>query len=608
MYALLIVGLMLGLPAQNSSASRGSTATDAKSADEYSADCYHNYPNSIEACTQALTRTKDPREQSHVLLAKGMMLTKTGEYTVAGAVLRQALALTPRDANTHLMYAWALDAGGNRQAADAEYSQAVMAGLAQGNELQLNSTVATIIQNSRAEGEFYYAAGQAFERNRRKGLAKAFYLKAAGVFEKPPNPLVIDAYNDAVRVAPEDADIHHRLAVFWSNWDSEHGAEVIRQLAEAVRLDPENADYRYELARKYIDGGDAAKAVPQLQETVRLRPDLKDAKYDLDIATITAGDVSVKSADTPDTPEALRELELCIGQDGIRAEVACRRAMKIGLSPHRAAVAHTFLAPELTGDATIAEYHAAITADPNYALAYFQLAGVVGRASGKKEDAALLLVSASTLRPDWVAPREALASVMWGRKQYAEAIKAQHEAAALDPEDARLADRAKRWEEEFAGFQQQMTAASKEVSERPTDAAAHQHLAAALAATGRDDEARAQYRAAYKLNPRTGRELASGILYNGFPDVACEIYPQIKLQDPSEFPQSSLEADLDTCARLFPKDTKSLTQLAQLQMKRGDLKSARHSYERLLERDPEFFDKEPQERVYYDRTRMQKGP
>lgn len=604
MHTLLMLGLLLAAPGQ-SSAPRGAAGAD--SPQEIAARCYANPYNAIDACTQAFIQLKDPREQAHVLLAKGILLTNAKNSAVATAVFKQALTLTPHDANAHLIYAWALDAAGDRPGADAEYSQALLAGLAHDSELQLNPTVITIIRNMAAEGNFYYTVGQAFERNGRKPLAKAFYLYAAGAFETRLSADVLDAYNAAIRMDPKDADTHYRLATFWSKFDGEHSAEVIHQLEEAVRLAPDDADYRNELAHRYVEAGDTGKAVEQLHEAVRIKPDYQDAKNELALAVVASGEVAVHVAQVPDSPEALEQLRMCIDEDGTRGELACRRALKIGLSPHPAAEAHTFLAQQLSGERAVAEFHAAIQSDANYALPYYLLAQSVASSSPQKEDPAPLLEAAARLRPDWTAPREQLAALLWLRKRYVEAIAAQHEAAAIDPEDLSLAARAKEWEGNLASYQEQLQKASAEILSTPDDANAHQRLGVAFATMGRDDEARTQYRAAFKLNPRRAWMMASSILYTGFPDVACDIYQQTRIEETPDLPQSGLESELDTCARMFPKDTKSLTHLAELQLKRGDLGAARRSYEEALKRDPDYFDKYPQQRALYDRSRSQKG-
>jgi hypothetical protein len=96
-------------------------------------------------------------------------------------------------------------------------------------------------------------------------------------------------------------------------------------------------------------------------------------------------------------------------------------------------------------------------------------------------------------------------------------------------------------------------------------------------------------------------------MYSGFADVACDIYAETRPKDAPELPQSALEQDLSACARSFPQQTRFLAQLAVLQFQRRDNAAAQHSYQIILNIDPEYFDKHPQEREIYDRSRQSKG-
>jgi tetratricopeptide (TPR) repeat protein len=604
MSMLLILGLLLAAPAQ---------VSVWKSAEDSTAHCFYNYPDSIAACNQAFVQVKTPREQSHVLLAKGMLQANAKEYAMAAAALRQALTLMPRDPQAYLVYGWVLDVAGNHQAADAQYSQASLLDLMEGSEIQLDATVSMIIHNVGDAGNFYYIAGQGLERIGQNLAAKAFYLQAWNALEASSSPLIVDIYNAAVRVDPSDAATHYRMARFWSHFDAEHEGDLIHQLEEAVRLDPNDAEYRYELAHHYIENGNASNAIPQLQAALASKPDFSQAEQELELAIIATGDVAVQPAETPDSEEALKQFRSCVDFDGIRAEIACRRALKIGLSPHNAAVAHAFLAQELSGDGGMTEYHAALEADPNYALGYLMLAhAVAGNLSSapaaQKEDTAPLLATAAKLRPDWVVPRQRLAALLWSRKQYDAAIAAQREAVALDSEDATLTAVLQQWVSALASYHEDLKHSAEVVQANPNDARTHQTFADALAMLGRKDEARNEYREAYKLNPRLGWTLASSILYAGFPEVACEIYPNLHVSSSPDIPVVVLQNDLGECARMFPNDTKALTRLAELQLQSGDMAAAQRSYEEAIRRDSDYFESHPQERSRYDGTRALKRP
>jgi tetratricopeptide (TPR) repeat protein len=596
MSAFLTLVLWMAAPAQ---------AAGGTSLPGLTARCYANNADSVEACAQAFDRASTQQEQARLLIAKGMLQTNAKEYAMGAALLRQAILLAPKDPIGHVIYAWALEAAGDPSSADAQCLLAVQLGLRHAKELRRDPTSKLLVENIGGGANFDFAVAQSFERIGEYPTAKSFYLQAADEFEKVANPLVIRAFDGALRVDTADAQTHIRVAHFWKRLDDRHADEVIRQLEEAARLDPANADTHFELAHAYIDKGQSAKAVPELQAAVQNRPDFAEAKHDLQLAVLASGEASAQTAEGADAPAARQQLRLCIDQESIRSETACRAALKIGLSPHNASVAHTFLAQDLAGEAADAEYRAAIEADPTHALAYLLYSHRRENSpeTSGTEDAAELLSTAVKLRPDWVVARERLASLLWKRKRYEEAIAQQRALADVDPDDGSQATRWRKWKDDYAALQEQYRQASAEVLAKPDNIHAQQHLATAAALMGKKDEARNAYRAVYKMNPGGGWELASSLLYTDFADLACSIYPTIRVNDEHVAgSESLLEADLATCAQKFPRDLKALKRLAELQAQAGEMQAARATYEQILRRDGSYFDDHPEERVLYDRT------
>jgi tetratricopeptide (TPR) repeat protein len=596
MSALFMLALWMAAPAQ---ASGGPTLA------ALTAHCYSNRADSIDACTQALDKARTSREQSRILLAKGMLQTNAKEYAIGAALFQQAIRLAPQDPSGHVVYGWALEAAGDHPNADVQCLQAVQLGLRHASELRLDPTIQALIESMGGGANFDFAVARGLERIGENAVAKSFYLEAASAFEKGANPLVIEAFDGAIRVDATDAETHIRLAHFWKRWDDRHSAEVVHQLEEAAQLDPSNAETHFELAHAYIDKGESARAIPELQAAVQYRPDFAEAKHDLQLAVLTTGQASAQVAEGVDAPAAKQQLRLCIDLDGIRSETACRAALKIGLSSHNAAAAHTFLAQNLAEEAAASEYHAAIEADPTYALTYllFAHSREDSPETSGAEDAAELFTNAAKLRPEWIVPRERLASLLWKRKRYEEAIAQQREATALDPDDNGLTGRLKTWQDDYALFKEQFRQASAEVQAKPDNVFAQQHYAAAAAAMGKKAEARNAYRAVYKMDPSAGWKLASSLLYTDLADVACAIYPAIRVTDKQESgSQALLEADLATCAQKFPRDLLALKRLAELQAQAGDMQAARATYEQMLQRDGAYFDDHPDDRVLYDRT------
>lgn len=594
MLAILMFGLALVLPAQDAqSLAPGQLATA----------CYHG---NSDSCDAVLAHPEQKNDRAYALLAKGMMQARAQSFGTATSTMKQGLALVPRDPQAHALYGWVLEKSGS--SADAEYAQAMSLDLAKDGAIEWSSTATALIDNIAGRGDFSYEAGKGFERIDKKYIAKAFYLEAAAAFERMASPSVMDAYNGALRMDSSDADIHDRIALFLGGENRERTDDIIHQLEQAVLLAPNDPTYHYELAQKYLATGQSEKAIEQLDLTASLKPNAQPARNDFRIVFTTDGDAVAEASDF-DSSQALEQLRGCVAGEGLRGEVACRRALKIGLSAANSAKAHTFLAQHLSGENAAAEYRAAIAADPNNALAYLKFGEAVVASNGKiKEDAVALFTTAARLRPEWVAPREHLADVLWSHKQFDEAITAQRDAANLDPKDERLTTELRERQVELESYHTDLKRSAAAAQGKPRDAESEILLADALNEMGRLDEARNAYREAYKLDPKVGWNMASNILYHGFADVACEILPRVSVSDDPSRPVASLESDLEACAEMFAQDTAALTRLAKLQMNDGNPAGAISTFREIVNRDSAFFEEHPEERALYDRAKTLKRP
>ncbi|HEY3926767.1 MAG TPA: tetratricopeptide repeat protein [Candidatus Koribacter sp.] len=308
-----------------------------------------------------------------------------------------------------------------------------------------------------------------------------------------------------------------------------------------------------------------------------------------------------------DTPEALQQLRTCIDANGLRGAAACRSALKIGVTAGNAAEAHTFLASQLHANEAASEYREAIAADPTYALAYLRLAELLNASGAEitgddKEDAVELLQTAAKLRPDWAAPRRQLAAVLWSRKRFVDAIAAQKDAMAVDPEDATMAATLKDWESQFEDLKGALKQWETAVLAKSHDATARMRYGDALSDVGRSDEARDVFREAYKTDTGIGAALGADLLYRGYPDIACEVLPRA-YGSAKDGDVAAHISDLQTCVRKFPNDTEALRVVADLQLRSGDYRAALKTFQEALSRDSEYFEKHPQQRAAYDRVK-----
>jgi tetratricopeptide (TPR) repeat protein len=88
-----------------------------------------------------------------------------------------------------------------------------------------------------------------------------------------------EAYRNAIRLGPGDAQLHSKLAVALT----EQGKldEAIAERSEAVRLDPRSAYYRDQLGWALQQRGKLDEAVAQLREAIRIDPDHANAQNSL---------------------------------------------------------------------------------------------------------------------------------------------------------------------------------------------------------------------------------------------------------------------------------------------------------------------------------------
>lgn len=89
----------------------------------------------------------------------------------------------------------------------------------------------------------------------------------------------IDAYQQALRIDPEDAKTWYNLGNVYRETDQISMA--IEAYQQALRIDPENAIAWYNLGVAYGETGQTAKEIEAYQQTLRIDPENADAWYNL---------------------------------------------------------------------------------------------------------------------------------------------------------------------------------------------------------------------------------------------------------------------------------------------------------------------------------------
>ncbi|WP_295438922.1 XrtA/PEP-CTERM system TPR-repeat protein PrsT [uncultured Thiodictyon sp.] len=235
-----------------------------------------------------------------VLKILGEVATQDGRPGEAGALLRQALAARPDDAQTPVKLAAVLMAGGEREAAERELralleknpadetAQVLLVRLLLAKpdgaaaQAQALAYLAAVPDSPRAQvalGLAQLALGD--EPAARKAFARALEIKPgfadaafnlATMERRAGRPEAARAlYGQVLAVDPRDADA--TLLLTQLDVDAGHQAAALARVREAVTKDPANLTLRLNLAQGYQSAGQTQEALRTLQDTA---PSLAD--------------------------------------------------------------------------------------------------------------------------------------------------------------------------------------------------------------------------------------------------------------------------------------------------------------------------------------------
>ena len=280
----------------------------------------------------------------------------------------------------------------------------------------------------------------------------------------------------AVRLAPEDAELHDDLGVALGSkgdWDGE-----IAEEREALRLNPKNASAHVNLGVALGSKGDWDGEITEEREALRLDPNNEMAHLNLGAALGNRGDL-----------------------DGAIAEE--REALRLDPNNEKA---HANLGVALGNkgdwDGEIAEYREALRLDPNNEKAHVNL----GAALGNKGDwDGEIAEERETLR---LNPKNASAHVNLGvalgnKDDWDGAVAEFREALRLNPNDEKahanlgvaLGNKGD-WDGAITEFREALRL-------NPNNSSAHFSLGMALEVKGDRRGALEEFRAAYMLNPKS---------------------------------------------------------------------------------------------------------
>jgi tetratricopeptide (TPR) repeat protein len=181
---------------------------------------------------------------------------------------------------------------------------------------------------------------------------------------------------------PDLADAHYTLGIlFWQRGEFDKATE---ELQKAIQNKPSYAEAHYTLGTIFKQQGKLPEAAAELREAIRLQPDFAGAH-----TTVAA---------------VLRQLG-----DAQGAAEEAKAGAKIAASTNnlQAATFSTNSGKRLLGagdvDGAIAQFRSAITSEPNYAAAHYQL-GLALSQQGQKDEAKKEFQRAAELDPQLLAP------------------------------------------------------------------------------------------------------------------------------------------------------------------------------------------------------------
>ncbi len=226
---------------------------------------------------------------------------------------------------------------------------------------------------------------------------------------------------------------HHRAGRF---------AEAERLYGDALAAAPDSVDALHLLGVTECQAGNPGRAVDLIGRAVALRPGFADAHSNLSVALKDLGrlDEAVASchkalAINPDFAEAYSNLGRAFKELGRLDEAVAAQQQAIALQPVSAEV-HNNLGVALYGLGRLAEaaaFHGAVTREPTYGDAYYNLANAL-RARGRLDEAVAAYQGAVTVVPDHGDAHNTLGTVLQEQGQLGQAVAAFRQALAVQPD------------------------------------------------------------------------------------------------------------------------------------------------------------------------------
>ncbi len=289
----------------------------------------------------------------------------------------------------------------------------------------------------------------------------------------------LKAYEAALRLSPDDLDLHYRFAILsqqagrpdtavehlqivieklpWSSWmhyklglalgKCGRSDEAIAQYRKALETEPDSAVDHYDLGILLAGRGQIDEAVAHLQKALEIQPDSAEAHCNLGV--FLAGREQLDEALAhlrkalelkPDYAEAHANLGVVLAGRGQIDEALAHYQKALELKPDYAE-AHANLGVVLADrgqiDEAVAHFQKTLEIKPDHLKAHVNL-GIVLAHRGQTDEAIAHLQKALELKPDYAEAHEMLGKVLIRAGKVPEAISHFERALQLQPNNAEI--------------------------------------------------------------------------------------------------------------------------------------------------------------------------
>lgn len=206
--------------------------------------------------------------------AKGAALYEKGQYADALESFKAAILLKPGYADAHYYLGVTYDALEKRDEAVKSFQETIrlnpnhvdariMLGVLHGQALRYQESVAELKKALLLDPN---------NENAKKNLVTTYYYMGESYLNQGESANAIDAFNEVIRLKPDDFDARIPLAIAYS--DEKRFDEAIRTLKEAIRIQPDSDVAHFNLGLMYIDTRNKSAAMDEYRELQKLKSNL----------------------------------------------------------------------------------------------------------------------------------------------------------------------------------------------------------------------------------------------------------------------------------------------------------------------------------------------